>query len=78
MTGKSMLIQIYEIQTPREAEALVAMGVDHIGSVLLTAEVPGVKVRFSTGFGPGGGGMSSGLTVSIRGDDLEQGKEQKG
>ena len=41
----------------------------------LVAEVPGVKVRFSTGFGPGGGGMSSGLTVSIRGDDLEQGKE---
>jgi len=41
----------------------------------LVAEVPGVKVRFSTGFGPGGGGMSSGLTVSIRGNDLEQGKE---
>jgi HAE1 family hydrophobic/amphiphilic exporter-1 len=41
----------------------------------LVAEVPGVKVRFSTGFGPGGGGLSGGLTVSIRGDDLEQGKE---
>ncbi len=41
----------------------------------LVAQVPGVKVRFSTGFGPGGGGLSSGLTVSIRGNDLEQGKE---
>jgi HAE1 family hydrophobic/amphiphilic exporter-1 len=41
------------------------------------AQVPGTKVRFSSGFGPGGGGagMSGGLTVSIRGNDLEQGKE---
>jgi phosphoribosylanthranilate isomerase len=31
-----MIIQIYEIQTPEEAEALVAMGCDHIGSVLTT------------------------------------------
>lgn len=29
-----MIVQIYEIQTPEEAEALVAMGCDHIGSVL--------------------------------------------
>jgi HAE1 family hydrophobic/amphiphilic exporter-1 len=41
----------------------------------LVAQVPGVKVRFSSGFGPGGAGMSGGLTVSIRGNDLEQGKE---
>jgi HAE1 family hydrophobic/amphiphilic exporter-1 len=43
----------------------------------LVAQVPGTKVRFSSGFGPGGGGagMSGGLTVSIRGNDLEQGKE---
>jgi HAE1 family hydrophobic/amphiphilic exporter-1 len=41
----------------------------------LVAEIPGAKVRFYTGFGPGGGGMSSGLTVSIRGNDLDQGKE---
>jgi HAE1 family hydrophobic/amphiphilic exporter-1 len=41
----------------------------------LVAEVPGAKVRFSRGFGPGGGGgLSGGLTVSIRGNDLEQGK----
>ncbi|MBN2553092.1 MAG: efflux RND transporter permease subunit, partial [Spirochaetales bacterium] len=41
----------------------------------LVAGVPGAEVRFSSGFGPGGGAMSSGLTVSIRGYDLEQGKE---
>ncbi|OQW97079.1 MAG: hypothetical protein BWK74_07100, partial [Desulfobacteraceae bacterium A6] len=29
-----MIIQIYEIQTPHEAEALIEAGVDHIGSVL--------------------------------------------
>ncbi len=29
-----MIIQIYEIQTPHEAEAIIEAGVDHIGSVL--------------------------------------------
>ena len=29
-----MITQIYEIQTPAEAEAMVALGVDHIGSVV--------------------------------------------
>lgn len=33
-----MITQIYEIQTPEEVEPLCAIGVDHIGSVLLTAE----------------------------------------
>jgi len=32
---KKVLIQIYEIQTPEEAAAMIALGVDHIGSVLL-------------------------------------------
>jgi phosphoribosylanthranilate isomerase len=31
-----MIVQIYEIQTPEETEALISMGVDHIGSVLTT------------------------------------------
>jgi phosphoribosylanthranilate isomerase len=31
-----MIIQIYEIQTPEEAEACIALGVDHIGSVILS------------------------------------------
>ncbi|MEI6608147.1 MAG: hypothetical protein WCO53_00205 [Deltaproteobacteria bacterium] len=30
------LVQIYEVQNPAEAEALIALGVDHIGSVLLS------------------------------------------
>jgi len=33
-----MLIQIYEIQTPLEAEKCIESGVDHIGSVLLSEE----------------------------------------
>ncbi len=31
-----MIIQIYEIQTPEEAEAMIGLGVDHIGSVILS------------------------------------------
>ena len=31
-----MIIQIYEIQTPAEAEAMIELGVDHIGSVILS------------------------------------------
>jgi HAE1 family hydrophobic/amphiphilic exporter-1 len=40
-------------------------------------KVPGVKVRFSTGFGPGGGGdaFGGGLTVYVRGYDLQEGKD---
>ena len=33
-----MITQIYEIQTPEEADQLGAIGVDHIGSVLLSAD----------------------------------------
>jgi len=33
---KPMLVQIYEVQSPWEAEQLVSIGVDHIGSVLLS------------------------------------------
>jgi phosphoribosylanthranilate isomerase len=32
----TMLIQIYEIQTPDEARVMVDLGVDHIGSVLIS------------------------------------------
>lgn len=31
-----MITQIYEIQTPGEAEAMIELGVDHIGSVVLS------------------------------------------
>ncbi len=33
-----MIIQVYEVQTENEAEQLISMGVDHIGSVILDAE----------------------------------------
>jgi len=41
-----LIIQIYEVQTAREAEAIAAMGVDHIGSVVLSAvdwKMPGLR-----------------------------------
>ena len=41
-----MLIQIYEIQNPSEAAALIELGVDHIGSVLLSEQqwkVPAIQ-----------------------------------
>lgn len=33
-----MIVQIYEIQSPWEAETCISLGVDHIGSVLLSQE----------------------------------------
>ncbi len=33
-----MIIQVYEVQTQNEAELLISMGVDHIGSVILSAD----------------------------------------
>lgn len=33
-----MLVQIYEIQEPRQAEQLLALGVDHLGSVIMDRE----------------------------------------
>ncbi|MBL7218379.1 MAG: hypothetical protein ISS62_11925 [Desulfobacteraceae bacterium] len=49
-----MIIQIYEIQTPREAEKCIELGIDHIGSVVLSLDewrVPILKetVRLSEG-----------------------------
>ncbi|SPD75265.1 hypothetical protein PITCH_A500008 [uncultured Desulfobacterium sp.] len=41
-----MIVQIYEIQTPSEALKCIEMGVDHIGSVLLSGaewQVPSIK-----------------------------------
>jgi hypothetical protein len=31
MIKTNLIVQIYEIQTPREAEKLIGLGVDHIG-----------------------------------------------
>ncbi len=51
-----MIVQIYEIQTPQEAERCIALGVDHIGSVLLAEDgwrLPLLKdaIRLSEGAG---------------------------
>ncbi|MBM4313127.1 MAG: hypothetical protein FJ122_04310 [Deltaproteobacteria bacterium] len=51
---KRVLVQLYEIQEPREAERLVEMGVDHIGSVILSPgqwKVPAIRdvVRLTRG-----------------------------
>lgn len=51
-----MITQIYEIQTPEEAERCIGLGVDHIGSVLLSEDEwrqPQIRevVRLSEGSG---------------------------
>jgi len=33
-----MIVQVYEIQSPVEAEVMIELGVDHVGSVLLSEE----------------------------------------
>jgi phosphoribosylanthranilate isomerase len=35
---RKTIVQIYEVQKPAEAESLIALGVDHIGSVLLSRD----------------------------------------
>ncbi|RJQ59819.1 MAG: hypothetical protein C4530_08645 [Desulfobacteraceae bacterium] len=41
-----IVVQIYEVQNPSEAETLIALGVDHIGSVVVSQEkryVPSIR-----------------------------------
>jgi phosphoribosylanthranilate isomerase len=35
---RRIIVQLYEIQEPREAERMIELGVDHIGSVILSPE----------------------------------------
>ncbi len=47
---KNIIVQIYEIQTPYEAEIVIELGVDHIGSVILAEEtwkVPQIRETIS-------------------------------
>ena len=49
-----MIVQIYEIQTPNEAEKCIEIGVDHLGSVILSIDewrVPALResIRLSEG-----------------------------
>jgi len=46
-----IIIQIYEVQTPSEAEALIELGVDHIGSVVVSQnhwKIPQLKTTIET------------------------------
>jgi phosphoribosylanthranilate isomerase len=46
-----MRVQVYEIQTPEEARSMIALGVDHIGSVLLSEDewrVPAIREVIKT------------------------------
>jgi len=46
VTAKKIIIQIYEVQDPAQAQTLINLGVDHIGSVIVSEldwKVPGVK-----------------------------------
>ena len=52
-----IIIQIYEVQTPSEAESLMALGVDHIGSVIVSKalwKVPSIKDAIRLFQGKGG------------------------
>jgi phosphoribosylanthranilate isomerase len=54
--GTRIAVQIYEIQNSWEAEAVIELGVDRIGSVILSEQrwkVPAIKeaIRFSNGAG---------------------------
>ena len=54
---KKILIQIYEVQDPAEAQALVEFGVDHIGSVIISEDdwkLPGLKDTIRIVQGAGG------------------------
>ncbi len=56
VTMNKIIVQIYEVQNPEEAQRLIEIGVDHIGSVVLSEEewnIPAVRatidlVRTST------------------------------
>ena len=57
---EKIVVQIYEVQTPSEAEKLMALGVDNIGSVLVSEEnwqVPPIKETIRTV--QAGGALSS-------------------
>ena len=68
---KRIIVQLYEIQDPYEAERLIGLGVDRIGSVILSAEawkVPAVRdvVRLVRG----SGAKSSLIPLLAREDDI--------
>ena len=68
---KQMIVQIYEIQEPREAERLIEMGVDRIGSVILSRDVlKNPSIREVVRLIRGTGAKSSLITLLAREDDI--------
>ncbi|MDQ5986608.1 MAG: N-(5'-phosphoribosyl)anthranilate isomerase [Syntrophus sp. SKADARSKE-3] len=67
MAGAGIIVQIYEVQEAREAEALVALGVDHIGSVILSMEAWKFPAIRDTVRAIQGAGAKSGL-IPLFGD----------
>jgi len=68
-----MIVQIYEIQTPAEAEQCIEAGVDHVGSVLLAERPwrqPVLKETLSVSRGTGA--KSSLITLSQEVDTLHR------
>lgn len=64
-----IIVQIYEVQRPSEAEKLMAIGVDHIGSVIVSLEAWKVpSIRDTVNLVQGKGGKSSLIPLF---DDLE-------
>jgi phosphoribosylanthranilate isomerase len=68
---KRIMVQLYEIQEPREAERLIELGVDRIGSVILSPEewkIPTVRdvVRLTRG----SVAKSSLIPLLVREDDI--------
>jgi phosphoribosylanthranilate isomerase len=64
-----LIVQIYEVQTPFEAENLMAVGVDHIGSVIVSRETWKVpSIRDTVNLVQGKGGRSTLIPLF---DDLE-------
>ena len=68
---KRIIVQLYEIQDPHEAEKLVGLGVDRIGSVILSPEAWKVTaVRDVVRLVRGSGSQSSLIPLLPRQDDI--------
>jgi phosphoribosylanthranilate isomerase len=66
---KKIVVQIYEVQTPSEAEKLIDLGVDHIGSVITSRESWKSSVIWDTVNTIHGAGKKSSLIPLF--DDLD-------
>jgi phosphoribosylanthranilate isomerase len=68
---KRIIVQLYEIQDPHEAERLLGLGVDRIGSVILSPETWKVSaVRDIVRLVRGSGAKSSLIPLLAREDDI--------